>query len=172
MKRALLVLVATLAAACGGDTPDGPLGFETLDDRRATLAALGAARRLWNAQALATYEVDFQRSCFCLERLPVRLSVQRGRIVRVVRKDNGAPLPREAWEPYLSVEQLFDYLDERARGGAYEVRVRFDARYGYPLDVWVDTDRQVADEELGFTLGGLMPVQVVRALGGLTADVE
>ncbi len=172
MKRLLLVLVATLASACGGDTPDGPLGFETLDDRRATLAALGAARRLWNAQALEAYDVDFQRTCFCLERLPVRLSVLRGRIVRVVRKDNGAPLPRESWEPYLSVEQLFDSLDERARGGAYEVRVRFDARYGYPLEVWIDSDRQMADEELGFTLGSLMPGQVVHASGAVTLGVE
>jgi Family of unknown function (DUF6174) len=157
MKRATLLVLAVLAAGCGDSNPGGPLGFETLDDRRATLAALGAARRLWNAQAASDYMIDFQRTCFCLERLPVRLFVSQGRIRRVVRRDTGAALPASAWEPYLSVEQLFDFLEERARGGAYEVRVRFDPQYGYPADVWVDSDRQLADEEVGFTLANYSP---------------
>ncbi len=153
MTRAAVLVLTLLAAGCGASNPGGPFGFETLDDRRATIAALQAARRLWNAQAASDYAIDFQRTCFCLERLPVRLFVRQGLIRGVLHRDTGAELPASEWEPYLSVEQLFDFLEERARGGAYEVRVRFDAQYGFPADVWVDSERQQADEEVGFTLG-------------------
>lgn len=157
-RAVFLASMAMLAAACGGD-PFGPVGFETADDRSATLRALDAAQRRFSSRAPRDYQVDFQRSCFCLERLPVRLSVRAGRIVGVVRRDTGASVPAGQWDSYLSVEQLFRYLNESARGGAWEVRVTFDPELGFPREAFVDEQRLAVDEEQWFQLGNLAPLR-------------
>ncbi len=155
--RAVLAvaLVCVLGAGCGSSSPGAPPAFETQDDRRATLAALDAARRLYASQNWLAYYVDFQRTCFCAVRLPVRLSVFQGRITSVRRADTGELLPLGPQSPYLSIEQLFDYLERQARDGAWEVRARYDARDGYPLEAYVDPVKGRADDEEFFTLGGL-----------------
>ena len=159
-RRVLLALVVAAlgAAGCGEDDPFGPVDFETADDRTATLRALDSAQRRWTALGLRDYQVDFQRSCFCLPRFPVRLTVHLGRVVGVVRRDTGQSVPEAEWESYFSVERLFTDLHLAARTGAYEVRVTFDPEYGYPRDVYIDQDRQVADEEQWYELRNLTPL--------------
>lgn len=154
----LLVVAALGATGCGEDDPFGPVGFETSDDRAATLRALDAAQRRWTARAPRDYQIDFQRSCFCIPRWPVRLTVRLGRIVAVVRRDTGQSVPEAEWESYFSVERLFTELHLAARGGAWEVRASFDPEYGYPRDVFVDQERLTIDEEQWYELGNLTPL--------------
>jgi hypothetical protein len=152
MRRTIVVTVLAAGLAAAGCNNPTESRLDTLDANRAKFTALIGAN----------YTFVMQRSCFCVDevREPALVTVRGGAIVGVTRVATGAPA---AAEGYKTVAELFDYLEHalqgRRSGNVAEVRVSFDAQYGYPNDIWVDESFQIADEEQGFTLSDLQPVK-------------
>ena len=61
---------------------------------------------------------------------------------------------------YLTIDGLFDLIQDAYDRNAHEVQVEFDPSRGYPTRIYIDYSEMIADEELGFTLLG-----DVQALG-------
>ena len=57
---------------------------------------------------------------------------------------------------YDTVPELFDVIQDAIDRDAAEIRVTYAAS-GYPDEVWLDYDEQIADEELGFFIHALTP---------------
>ena len=137
-----------LSAACGG--PADPSDEQQL---------LNENRGRFSSMVGASYAYDYSNVCFCLvdTTRPVRVVVRDRQVVSVTSIDDGAPVPRERWGDYLTVEQIFDAIQEAFDQNAASVRAVYDERLGYPRDVFIDLDERLADEERGFIVDNLQP---------------
>ena len=108
-------------------------------------------RTLWQSHTVSDYEIDFQRICFCL---PEITQAAKLNIVNQVLADanylNGTAVNQNNYSHFLTIDQAFSVLEEAFTQNATEIRVDYDATYGYPTSAFVDYDARIADEELQF----------------------
>ncbi|MBT8336484.1 MAG: hypothetical protein KJO11_07765 [Gemmatimonadetes bacterium] len=141
--RMLIVLASiTWTAGCGileAGTDDA------VDDLR-------RARAAWERAAIDDYDLAMRRLCFCWTPIDVTVVVRGGERVAVLYVSDGTPAPvaAEIAQYYPTVDELFDRVDRALRESADEVRVTYHATLGYPVDLWIDQSRAIADEEEGF----------------------
>ncbi len=125
--------------ACGEST--GPEG-----DR------VSEQRFLWEAQSLDDYTYDVQRVCFCPLREGVQLTVVDGVVAGATDLTTEEVLEPSEVQWYVTIDGLFDLLQDAYDRNAHQVDVDFDANRGYPTRIFIDYSEMIADEELGFTL--------------------
>jgi hypothetical protein len=152
VKRAHAVafMAALLAVACG--SPSSVPTIDTLEDNR----------QKFTATVGDDYTFVVQHSCFCIEeeRQPVRVTVRDGAVVQATELTGGTDVTARG---FRTMAEFFDYVEhairERRLGRFDEVRVSYNEQYGYPNDIWVDESFLVADEEQGYTLSDVQPIQ-------------
>lgn len=139
--RSLLGLALLVAPACASDRGFSPL---------AEWQRLALARERWIARAPASYAFTMQLACFCAERGPMRVSVVNGAVVSVRPVGSDQELDERYRGPYRPIPDLFGVVSSAIDRPAYRIRAEYDPRFGYPADVFIDFQRNVADEEYGF----------------------
>ena len=139
--HALAAILLLASLACGDST--GP-EVDLLSEQRA----------LWETLGLQDYAYDVQRVCFCLVREGVRVTVMGGAVTGATDLATGEVLEPNEVQWYLTVDGLFDILQDAYDRNAHEVQVEFDPNRGYPTRIFIDYSEMIADEELGFTLLG------------------
>lgn len=145
VRGALLVLGLVAVSGCSG------ILEEDEHDR------LRSALDLWESRGPQAYQLTFRWTCFCAGTQPVVIRVKGDSVtdVRPAREGNTVPLPTAE---YRTVNGLFDDLREWLDRAPHESRMEFHDRFGYPTDVFVDFEENVADEELGFRISDLRPL--------------
>jgi hypothetical protein len=143
-------MLAACVALAGCTSPTVPD-----DDPRAQLAA---AQRLWRSQGFDSYGYNYQNVCFCLESGPVRITVLRGRKASIQTEDGQAVEP-DHFGRYRTVEEAFALIEDAFARNAAQVRAEYDPRFGHPVDVFIDYSLQMADEEQGLQISGLVPLR-------------
>ena len=140
--RVTLAIAAVLAGA-GWIACSDPLGPEQSE--------LEEARARWEAHGSPFYRFTFQRSCFCAPAIirPARIEVHNRVVVSAVDPDTGDPLdpPQEG---FLTIDDLFDEIQEIIDLKADEIQASYDEDYGYPLNVVVDWITNAIDDEMSF----------------------
>lgn len=152
MTRVHGILATLLLSLFVGACSDEVAGYDALLRNRA----------LWESKNIESYEYNFQWVCFCLvERtMPVRITVERNRITRVMAMEENRDLDRKQFSEYRTIDGLFDLITD-AYQRAEDVRVEYDGAYGYPTSVYIDYQRILADEELGFSVTDFIPVEAM-----------
>jgi len=123
--------------------------------------ALAAAAGRWQAAALADYEFDLQRLCYCIDDAirPVTVSVRGGAFAALVHTDDATTADTALFRDFLTMERVFDYLERAVSQRPAVFTASYDARLGYPARVALDGDRQVADDELWLEIAALRTVR-------------
>ena len=138
------ILAVLLLAACTQTAPvsQSGAGPESLD----------AARALWADAGFADYQMTLTRSCFCPEdfRGPFAVSVEDETVTEVEFQGRDLSTDRA-----LTVEALFDLLQDAYDQGAARVDVTYHPTLGYPMSLYIDVSEMMADEEVGYTVEGL-----------------
>jgi hypothetical protein len=127
-----MILMALAAAAC--DNPASPT--DDLED----------ARRTWRRQGVESYAFTVSQDCFCVEdaRGPFRVRIATGAVVSVTDPDTGAPRAASEFVP-LTVEALFDTVQQAIDEGVDELDVRYDPTLGYPIVIEINLSQQPVD---------------------------
>lgn len=111
---------------------------------------LELARRKWDAQQVDDY------------RMQVRLVGAWFGGAAVIHVRNGVPVSvepvgnqsgagtSELWSHYDTVEELFAIVKRAVDEDAHRLDATFSARYGLPVDVFVDPIENAVDDEHGF----------------------
>lgn len=144
-----LVLVVAAAAGCGIVGPD--------DDRREEIEE---RREEWESRSFRDYAFTLRVACFCLPaaREPVRVEVRRGRIARIVDPDTGELVDHDRRPLYPTIEGLFTILLEAVEADAHEIDVDWDAMLGHPRHIFIDYERRTVDEEIGYEVRDVVPL--------------
>jgi hypothetical protein len=122
--------------------------------RDSALAVLKANRAKWTAYRPRTYEYWEHGWCFCFSMLrsgPRVLAIRNERLVSATdtlrRTTDSAYLKANRGKP-AGIDVLFARLAAGIRDTAFaEVRARYDAAHGYPVEITYDRSIMVSDDE-------------------------
>lgn len=148
------------------DTGNAGNGTVLEDDAQ---TQLDAAKTLWQAQNMSTYNYTFQRSCECppQRQLPKLVEVVDGLVVAI----DGSPVETTgpnslSLDEAPTLDGLFTIIQDAINENAFRVGITYDEQYGYPTSIGIDYDETVADEELFVTA----KLEVKDNGGGTTKD--
>jgi hypothetical protein len=129
-----------------------------LDDYEGERDRLDAARAVWRAQERGDYTFVLQRSCFCGGGTePAVVTVEGGERVSVTVVQTGEPVPAEFAQYYLTVDELFDFIEDAIDRKAHRITVEYDRDVGYPVHIFIDYEENTIDEEMGFDASAFEP---------------
>jgi hypothetical protein len=126
------------------------------DPQARGLRELDRNRRLWESRGVADYDYRVMNFCFCPEdyRGPVAVEVRDDSTLSAVYVAGGAPARPEPFASMDRVEDLFDTVSRALARDPAEAEVVYDPELGYPRSASFDFERNVADEEGGFSVTG------------------
>jgi hypothetical protein len=105
----------------------------------------------WEAYVITDYSMLQSRTCFCVDGgKKFLITVRSGRIAGIVDPADGSVLPQARWGAFMTVPELFALVRSIDPTNVASLQVSYDARYGYPVRVFVDPSTHIADEEYGF----------------------
>jgi hypothetical protein len=123
---------------------------------------LARARDLWARVGPRSYRYVYAPRCDCPPTVAraTWVTVEQGVVVEASYLDGNEPV-NIGPQLYGTVDSLFARVQRAYDQHAAEVRVQYDPRLGYPVDVWIDWRRDVADDESGFGASALAPYEPV-----------
>jgi hypothetical protein len=143
MKKFLLVALAVILAACSAG------GSEFSQNKIK-----------WEDANISHYQFELNIGCFCAfrDKMPLTIEVSNGEIVSMIGAD-GVKIPAtdpnyELYSRYATIDRLFSELDAELNSDAEEITVTYDATYGFPTQINIDRNKEIADEELYLTVAG------------------
>ena len=138
MKKILSVVSVVILGACEKDA----LVVSELE-------RLDNFRNMWYAQEVHTYEITQEISCYCPREytVPKVLQVENNRLVAV----NGGPYIEEHPTEFLTINEAFDFIEERLLENPAEARIFYDGTYGFPYLFYFDMDDRIVDEEIEYS---------------------
>jgi len=148
MKKLLLLTLALILVACSA----GGSEFEQ-------------NQKTWQDAGITHYRFDLSISCFCAFRslMPLSVEVRDGQIVAMAAADGTLVLDTDPnypfFAPHATMDLLFVDIDEAYKSGAASVNVTYDSTYGFPTEIAIDVDQQMADEEMYYSVSGFKPLQ-------------
>ncbi|MCE2397296.1 hypothetical protein J4G02_22570 [Candidatus Poribacteria bacterium] len=150
----MILLCATLSLLLGcilidpGLKPDDEPGLADIQLK------LDLNREKWMSKMVSNYEFYFQRHCFCFEDdiAPVIISVRDNRIVDVNFVGGNALRTIKDFDDYLTVEGLFDFVQEKIDEKVDSISAEYHSELGYPTEVWIDHDIGADDDGIGFEI--------------------
>jgi hypothetical protein len=119
------------------------------------------AMRRWVTTAPPSYEVVVGRDCFCFPDATrdVVVRVRDGQVESRHYADTGAEVPAAFAALFPTVPELFAIIVEAEVHNAAGVDAQYDPRYGYPAFVFIDHEATLADDEIGYTMHDLHPIE-------------
>jgi Family of unknown function (DUF6174) len=111
-------------------------------------------RRLWEKKNIPNYRYTFSNGCFCIPdaRGPVVIEVRNGKTTSITSVETGQPVNPEFFQQYNTIPQLFNVIQDAIARQAFSLDVNYSAKYGYPTQINIDYNAQIADEELFLTI--------------------
>ena len=150
--RALLLAAALLTSSGCGTVPVDP-GPDVLP--LGTVLGLAQARMVWEHQGINDYDATMERICECpAAGAPVVVAVRSGTVT--VNTPSGEPMDTSIVGAYPTIDGLFYILQDAFDRDADEIRVRYDAGLGYPLEFHIDFFQDAIDDELGYAISRLV----------------
>ena len=144
----LLIVLSLLALGCSGT--EDPLS------RRETRELVSARARWNNSPVRNAYSYDIRQLCFCPIEITVWSSVTViDGVVVDVRTERGDPVPRYLWASFATVDRLFATLQAPSDAYLEDITVRFDPRYGYPVELTFVYSSGIADAGVAYSARNL-----------------
>ncbi len=123
-------------------------------------SSLSEANTRWRTAAVANYNFDFQRTCFCVAALtrPVTISVRSDAFVSITYSDSGTTADSAQFRDFLTIDRIFAFLHRTLNQGPAGFTTAYHERYGFPALVVLDFDSDVEDDGLTLRIDALRPV--------------
>lgn len=112
-------------------------------------------KQKWQNSRPDNYSYTVERSGFLgpEARKPIDVTVNGNTITNSQFSDGSAdPVPNFN---QLTLDDLFNTVENAINSGAAEVRVEYDPQFGYPTSIFIDHDRRIADEEVFLSASNL-----------------
>ena len=104
----------------------------------------------WIKADIFDYSIDQSLNCFCVFTGKHRVKVVDDTVISATANNGQAVENPERY--FKTIDELFDYIETSLKSDPYKVEIRYDETYGYPVFVYFDFDKNVADEEMGFAI--------------------
>jgi hypothetical protein len=159
MAATTAVLSGVLLAGCGSGSAAGPQAHQSTAGTTPSPTA-PPTTGTYPAYPHADYDYTLRTTCFCANAgVPYRITVRAGKVVKVVyaargRGHQAGEAIGDSWLRVTIAQVIARANDTRAA----QVDVTWPAGQDYPSSVYVDQDKQAADEEIGYAVSNVVPL--------------
>lgn len=114
-------------------------------------------QELWAKQKLRNYRYSFRAGCFCPPDMtqPVIIDVRSGKNSSIRPETNRNIVNREFFQKYDSIDKLFEIIRSAIAKNAHRIDVQYHPTLGYPTQISIDYNKEIADEETFLTINKL-----------------
>ena len=153
VTAAALLSCAIFVIGCNKD--DGHDGVVNADNEVQVDLTDGLAQ--WEAADLVDYSFEFQWSCFCVPKFTesVWIVVEDLILVSATYILSGEAVDASDLVHYLSIDELFQFLQDEVDNVPASIAVDFHPEWGYPEFATIDRSADIADDEIAFTVSNL-----------------
>ena len=111
----------------------------------------------WKEQGITDYDFTSQIACFCQTdyTLPKAIVVKNNEIQSV----NGFDYADLEYETHMTIDELFDYIENRQNQNPVIESLEFDSVYGFPSYIYFDISKMIADDEISYTITNFIPTK-------------
>lgn len=116
----------------------------------------------WESLGIDDYEMDQRVNCFCVTPPANRLHkirVRDDKIVSTVDLQDGRALPENDFAIFKTISELIEFVDYIDPDSVAVYDVRLDSTHGFPTFIYIDFDRRLADEEIGYETRNFHPLR-------------
>ncbi|MEH2110587.1 DUF6174 domain-containing protein [Nostoc sp.] len=156
--RLPIIISATLLLSLGLNLPaisqTTPEKTQCQTNNNLNLRRLNFNRRLWNQANISNYRITVSNSCFCIPdaRGPVVIEVRNGQTTSITSVATGQPVNPQLFQQYKTIPKLFNVIQDGINRKASSLDVRYEPKLGYPTQINIDYNSQIADEEIFLTI--------------------
>ncbi len=104
-------------------------------------------KQKWENSGIDSYTMDFSIICFCIYRVPFGVSVKRNKVVAFTGNEDYCDI-----DCVMTIDQIFLEIQQLLERNPYSFEITYDPVYGFPAKSYFDLDRNLADEEIGYTI--------------------
>ncbi len=110
---------------------------------------LDESKAVWDSRGQSSYTITYERRCLCGFAGSFVARVENAAVTSV---EPATGLGGTLEMPIaLTVERLFEVVQEAIDQGADRIEVEYDTEHGYPRRIRIDSDRGAEDDELTIT---------------------
>ena len=152
MRNIILIVMTLILAGCAA-----------MGSAQGSQSEIEQNKEKWQDAGISHYRYHLFISCFCVfvENMPLVIEVQDGKVVSMEYQNGNEidPSLLELFEKYATIDRVFAEVEAGLNGAADNVVVKYDPTYGFPSEVTLDFEEQVADDEIYLTLSNFEELQ-------------
>ena len=121
---------------------------------------LAEARERWERHGQGNYQFIWKQSCYCLVEAvqPIYITVQANEIASAVYVSDQQPVSDSVRSGLLTIDGLFDEIEEAIGQDPDHLDVDYDAELGYPRSISIDYRSRIADDEYDYLVKDFAPL--------------
>jgi len=108
--------------------------------------------KMWNMHKIKNYSFTVSRTCFCPPEEKIHIVVKNSRIVSTEFVPSHKPLPIERQKRVMRIDDYFSKIDNAFKNRYAHIGLKFDKRYHYPKEIFFDSSKEIADDEIGYKI--------------------
>ena len=144
------ILLASVLA-CNNAEPDPALARAQVE--------LDRHRSLWEQTRPNTYTYEYNVVCECSDNLggTVKVTITNGDVESAAYADPRATPWLSGVNRYLTMDSLFDVIQDAITGEADQLIVSYNSEFGYPANIAIDYNVNAMDDEYYLTATAYSP---------------
>ena len=143
LMSTLLLVITSLSCNDVGTQPDQAWSADH--------SAIADPTQRWQAYGVQDYSLLQIRTCSCDNGgKGFLVTVRGGSIASVVDPSDGGVVGQQKWGEFKTVTDLFELIKSIDTTRVASLTVSYDARYGYPRKVLVDSSTITSNDEFGY----------------------
>jgi hypothetical protein len=121
---------------------------------------LAEARERWERHGQGNYQFIWRQSCYCLVEAvqPIYITVQANEIASAVYVSDQQPVSDSVRSDLLTIDGLFDEIEEAIGQDPDHLAVDYDAELGYPRSISIDYRSAISDDEYDYLVKDFAPL--------------
>lgn len=112
----------------------------------------------WRAVGIDDYRMQVRNNCYFCDFGTVTVTVRDGEITSIEDETGKDITNAPRYIPFRTIDEMFDLIETEFQHRAYRLSVGYDSEFGFPTRLYVDTRKEVVDDELGITLQSFEPI--------------
>ncbi len=104
-------------------------------------------KQKWESSGIDSYTMDFSIVCYCIYREPFGVTVEANQVVAFTGNEDYCNI-----DCVMTIDQLFTEIELLLERNPHHFEITYDPVYGFPTKSYFDLERNLADEEIGYTI--------------------
>ena len=134
--------------------------FLSCEDSNTITTSLSENQKKWESHNLKSYRMNLNIICYCIPTPDIDIRVDNGDISLINANGDSYSNPNidSIFWHAKTVDELFSFIDEKLLEDPFQKTLKFNSKYGYPEEIFFDLDEMMADEEIGYIVHSLSPI--------------